>query len=290
MKRVSGFSVLSYTVISLFSLACVLPLLLVLMVSISDESSIMKNGYQFIPEQFSFVAYSMLFHDGSAIFRSYGISIFITVVGSIAALVITAMAAYTLANEQVKFRNGMALYFFITMVIGAGIVPWYIVCTRLGLSNNLLALIIPNLIFNPFNMFLVRNFMKGIPVSLKESAKIDGAGDIYILFRIYFPLCIPVLAAVSLFYALGYWNDWWNAIMLVENKSLYPLQYLLFRLQSELQMLSNLQVFSANQSLTPPTESLKMATAITTIGPIVLLYPFLQRYFVKGLIIGSVKE
>jgi putative aldouronate transport system permease protein len=202
---------------------------------------------------------------------------------------VTGMAAYSLANKRVVFRDRIALFFFFTMIFSGGIVPWYIMCTKLGLRNNIFALIVPGLLFNPFNLFLVRNFMRGIPDSLMESAKIDGAGDATIAFKIYFPLSLPVLAAVALFYALGYWNDWWNAIMLVDNKNLYPLQYMLFKLQSEAQMLKDLQFRGSSSNIKLPTESLKMSTVVVTIGPIVFLYPFLQRYFVKGLIIGSVK-
>jgi putative aldouronate transport system permease protein len=156
------------------------------------------------------------------------------------------------------------------------------------LTNNIWALLIPNLLFSAFNLFLVRNFMSGLPSALMESAKIDGANDITIAFRIVFPLCKPVLATVALFYGLAYWNDWWNAIMLVDNAKLYPVQYLLFKLQSDIRMLNEIQ--GANMGATsPPAESVKMATAVVTIGPIVLMYPFLQRYFIKGLVIGSVK-
>ena len=225
------------------------------------------------------------------VLNSYAISVVVTLFGTIIAVVITAMAAYTLANRNVKYRNGLSLFFFITMVFSAGIVPWYMICVRMGLQNNLLSLIIPNLLFSPFNLFLVRNYMTGIPDSLMESAKIDGANDIFIAFKIYLPLSVPAIATVALFYGLAYWNDWWNSIMLVDDSSLYPLQYMLYKLQSEIKALEMLQAIGVGGSQqTLPSESLKMATVIVTIGPIVFLYPFLQRYFIKGLIIGSVKE
>ena len=290
MKKTSVFNTINYTMITLFSLFCALPLVLLLMVSVTDEKSIIKNGYQFLPEKFSLEAYKMIFTGGHDIFNSYLVTIFVTVVGTLAAVMITAMAGYTLANKNVKHRDTLSLFFFFTMVFNGGIVPWYIICVKLGLRNNILALIIPSLLFNPFNLFLVRNYMKGIPDSLRESALIDGAGDIRIAFQIYLPLSTPVLAAISLFYGLAYWNNWWNAIMLVEKSNLYPLQYYLLKLKSELTMLTDLQGSSAVLStITMPTESLKMATALITIGPIILLYPYLQRYFVKGLMIGSVK-
>ena len=284
----SPWDVPIYLFLLVFSVFCAVPMLLIVMVSVTDEASIIKFGYSLIPAEFSVEAYKIVFRRGSSVLRSYTVTVFVTFVGTLLAVVITAMAAYTLANKHVKYRNGMAMFVFITMLFHSGLVPWYVMCRNLGLTDNVLALIIPSLLFNPFNLFLVRNFMKGIPDSLMDSAKIDGASDFRIAFAIFFPLSTPVLAAVSLFYALGYWNDWFNAIMLVDDKRLYPLQYLLLKLR-ELQTLAELQMAGMGSDFTVPGESLKMATAIVTIGPIVFFYPFLQRYFVKGLIIGSIK-
>ncbi len=272
-----------------FTLLCFLPMLLTFMVSITDETTIMRYGYSFIPKKISFYAYSLMFRDGSSVIRSYIISIFVTVVGTLSAVVITGLAAYTLANKNVKYRNVLGMYFFIPMVFGAGIVPWYLICNMLNLRNNMLALIVPGLLFSTFNMFLVRNFMSALPDSLRESATIDGANDIIIAVKIYFPLTVPALATIGLFYGLGYWNDWWNAIMLVDSEKLYPIQYLLLQLKSQIAMLKELQYLGGATGMTTPSESIKMATAIVTIGPIVLLYPFLQKYYVKGLVVGSVK-
>ena len=192
-----------------------------------------------------------------------------------------------MANQKVKYRNGFALYFFITSVFNAGLVPWYLICRQLHMYNNMLALIIPSMVFTPFNMFLVRNFIKDVPVALMESARIDGAGELRIATQICMPLCKPVLATVTLFYGIGYWNSWFNAIMLVDNSSLYPLQMLLMKIQSDIKMLT--MVNGASTGMVLPTESVKMATVVMTVGPIIFLYPFLQKYFVKGIIMGSVK-
>lgn len=275
--------------ILLFTLLCLLPMVLTLMVSITDETAILRNGYSFFPQKFSLYAYRLMFQGGSSVINGYLISILVTVAGTCGAVLMTGMAAYTLANKHVQYRGVLGMLFFIPMVFGTGMVPWYLICNQLGLRNNLWALLIPNLLFNPFNLFLVRNFMSGLPDSLRESATIDGANDMTIAFRIYFPLSLPVLATVGLFYGLAYWNDWWNAIMLVDSKKLYPIQYLLLQLKSQIAMLKDLQYMAGAINVTPPTESLKMATAIITIGPIILLYPFLQRYYVKGLVVGSVK-
>ncbi|WP_163878453.1 carbohydrate ABC transporter permease [Paenibacillus favisporus] len=289
MKKGSISRAMMYTGITLYSALCLVPMLLVLMISITDEDTILKNGYSLFPEKFSLYAYKVIFTGGTQVLQSYLISIFVTVVGTLLAIVVTAMAGYTLANKSVKYRNAMALYFFITMIFSAGIVPWYLINRSLGLTDNILALIIPSLLFSPFNLFLVRNFMNGVPDSLRESATIDGANDITIAFRIFLPLCKPVLATIALFYGLDYWNNWWNAIMLIDNKDLYPLQFMLLQLKSEISMINEMTMMAGASDVTTPTESVKMATAIVTIGPIIFLYPYLQKYFVKGLVIGSVK-
>lgn len=199
MRKFTLSKFLIYAVIALFTLICLIPMVLTLMVSFTDESVIMKNGYSFIPEKFSLYAYRLMFQGGSSVVRGYGISIFVTITGTALALLITGLAAYTLSNKNVKYRNVLSLYFFITMIFTSGVVPWYLICRAIGTRDNLFALLIPNLLFNPFNLFLVRNFMDGIPGSLRESATIDGANDAYVAFKIYFPLSVPALATVGLF-------------------------------------------------------------------------------------------
>jgi len=287
-RRFSVGSLFIYLALALFSAACLLPMLLTLIVSLSSEDSIVNHGYSLFPEQWSLDGYRTIFVNSKLIFRGYLISIVVTAGGTLMALLITALAAYPMSNPNVKYRNFLALYFFITMLFNGGLVPWYLMCAKLGLTNNLFSLIVPTLMFNAFNLFLVKNFMESLPGALRESAYIDGASDLRIAFQIYMPLCVPVLATVTMFYALAYWNDWFNAIMLVDNKKIYPLQYILFQLRSNLQMLSMLPT-NASTAYTLPAESTKMATVIITIGPIVFLYPYLQRYFTKGLIIGAVK-
>ena len=286
------FDICNYIVVTIVSILSLLPLLLVLIVSFTEERAIKANGYSFFPEGVTAAAYRMLFSENSLLLQSYLVSIAVTVVGTALAVAITGMAGYTLSANHIRYRNALALFFFVTMVFNAGLVPWYMVSTGLGLRNNLWALIVPSLLFNPFNLFLVRNYMKQIPDSLIEAARIDGANDLFIAFRIFFPLSLPVMATITLFYGIGYWNNWFNAIMLVDDQKLYPLQYLLFKLNSEINMISQMQSISGSAVSAEllPTESVKMATAILTIGPIVFFYPFLQKYFIRGLLIGSVKE
>lgn len=266
IDRITPYQVVNYVLISLFSVACILPMLLVFMVSITSDMAIKLNGYQLIPADFSAAAYKMIFSANSSVFPAYAVSLTVTTIGTLVAVTITGMAAFTLSNKSVYYRNSLALFFFIPMIFNAGLVPWYMVCRQLGLRDNLLALIIPSLLFSAYNMYLCRNFMNGIPASLMESAKLDGASDAIIAFKIYFPLSKPVLAAVSLFYGVAYWNDWFNAIMLVDNEKLFPLQYMLYQIRSQIAALQRLQPGVPVEDL--PGEALKMATAIVTIGPI----------------------
>ncbi len=281
--------IIVYIVVVLFALACIVPFVLVVIVSLTSEKSIVLNGYSFIPAEWSNVAYRMLFLSKSSVPRAYMVTGISTVVGTFVASLITFGAGYTLANRQCKYRNALALYFYITMVFSAGLVPWYMISKAIGAYDNMLALIVPSLMFSPFNMFLVRNFIVGIPYELNESARIDGAGEVMIAFWIYFPLCLPVLATIALFYAIGYWNNYFNAVMLINNQKLYTLQMLLFKIQSEITALQNLAAGALGAGNSPPKESFKMATSVITMGPIILLYPFLQRYFVKGMVVGAVK-
>ena len=287
-RKVTFGKVLLYLFTTLAAAFCLLPLLLMVIVSFTSEQAIVRNGYSFFPAELSLDAYRTLFENGAEVARCYLNSVGITAVGTMLAVIVTSMASYSLVNPSVRYRNGIAMYFFVTMVFNGGMVPWYMICTKVGLTENYFALLIPNLVFSPFNLFLVRNYMREIPLSLMESAKLDGANDGQIAFRIYFPLCKPILATVGLFYGIAYWNDWWNSIMLVSNSNMYTIQYYLMKLKSDLNFMRNLQGGGIGGGF-PPTESLQMATAVVTIGPLILLYPFLQRYIVKGLVIGGVK-
>ena len=254
-----------YLVVALFALICVLPFVLVIIVSFSSEKSITINGYSFWPSEWSAAAYKMLFLPSSSVPQSYLVTTIATVVGTVVASFITFGAGYTLANRSCRYRDGLSLYFYITMVFSAGLVPWYMMCKALNCYDNIWALIVPSLLFNPFNMFLVK-----------------------IAFGIYFPLCMPVLATIALFYAIGYWNNYFNAVMLVNDEKYYSLQMLLFKIQSQITALSKLSAGAA-VNVNPPKESFKMATSVITMGPIIILYPFLQKYFVKGMVVGAVK-
>ena len=287
LKRVTLPQMLIMLFLILYALVCVLPLIMVLSASFTNESILRSEGYSLLPRGFTLDAYKLLYRQSPEVVSSYGLTIFVTVVGTFLAVLISACTGYALANKDVYYRGAISMFLFLPTLISAGIVPWYMVNNLLGLRNNILSLIIPRLMFSVFNVFLVRNFMAGLPEAMRESAKIDGANDVRIALQIYFPLSMPVLATITLFYGLNYWNDWYNCIMLVSDTKLYPLQYLLFELQSRITEARELSQIGVNIML--PGEAFKMATVVVTVGPIVLLYPFLQRYFVKGITVGAVK-
>ncbi len=283
---------LLYAAILAFSVFCILPFVLVLSSSLTSEDAILQYGYNIFPRDFSLEAYRVLLVDASKIINGYKISIIVTVVGTLSSLLVTALLAYPLALKRVRYRKQLNVFTLITILISGGIVPWYIVCVKyLGLQDNLAALIIPYLC-QAWNVFLLRNYFQALPDELTESAKIDGAGEYRIFFQIIAPLSKPALATVGLFIALAYWNDWWLGLMLLNKVELQPLQLLLRTIQSNVEFLSTSVQGAEIVRMTGgrlPAEGLKMATCIVTIGPIVLVYPFIQRFFIKGLLIGAVK-
>jgi len=277
-----------YCSVTIFSILCIIPFWLLVAGSITRESDILVNGYQLFPKEISIEAYKLIF-TGNRVLKSYIISIKVTLLGTLISILVTSMLAYTVAVKGVKYANHIAFFVFFTMLFSGGVVPWYILTTQyLKLCNSIWGLILPYTV-NAWYMFLMRNFFRGIPDSIIESAKIDGANDIFILFRIILPLSLPALATIGLFYSLQYWNDWWLSLMLIEKDSMYPLQFLLRALVSNLMNVAT----SLNPNMrvleTPPAYSVRMATVVVTIGPIVFVYPFVQKYFVKGLTVGAVK-
>ncbi|MEK5437808.1 MULTISPECIES: carbohydrate ABC transporter permease [Paenibacillus] len=291
VRKFSFSQFLIALVIGLFSLACLFPFLMVISGSLSTEKDIMQYGYSIWPKTITFDSYRILLLGSNRIFEAYGVSTFVTVVGTILSLFLTSMGAYVMARRSFKYRNILSIFVIITMLFSGGLVPWYIVIVRyLHLKDTIWALILPSL-GNAFNMFLIRNFMLSIPEDLHESAKMDGAGEFRIYSRLIMPLALPVLATVGLFVALGYWNDWFLGLMFVDKQELQPLQLLLRTLISNVDFLKNSGNAAAMQRISAqiPSESIKMALTVITIGPIIFLYPFLQRYFVKGLMVGAVK-
>lgn len=285
------FNMISYSFLTVFSICCLLPFLLIVSGSLTSERFISENGYSLIPGEFSLKAYEVVFAVPESILRAYGVTIFITAVGTILGLFMSAMTAYVLQRREFKYRNVFAFYFYFTSLFSGGLVPWYILMVRyMGMKNNILALIVPSLL-NVIYIVIIRSFISTIPDSISESARIDGAGDFTIFVRLVLPLSKPVLATIGLFTALNYWNEWFNAMLFIDKNNMMPLQYYLYKMLSQMTMIRSLlsKVPQLAATVKPPEESFKMAMTVVTIGPILLLYPYLQKYFIKGIMIGAVK-
>lgn len=279
---------LIHFVLILFSILTLFPFILTFIVSISDEKSVASKGYSFLPTAFSLEAYKIIFSD-PLLYRAYGVTIIVTSVGTILSVILCALAGYAMSVKKVKYRNAFAIYFYLPMVFSAGLVPWYLVITKiLLLKNTLFALILPGLI-SPFNIFLLRNYFNTIPASLAESAEIDGASPIKTYFRIIMPLSVPIFATVGLFISLYYWNDWALTLWFIDTRNLYPLQFVMFKINSLIAFLRSNGGQSAGSAGSIPSETIQVATLFATIGPIILVYPFVQKYFIKGIMIGAIK-
>ncbi|MBW7456883.1 carbohydrate ABC transporter permease [Paenibacillus sepulcri] len=291
-KISTGSNVALNVMFWLISLACLFPLLLVVSVSFTDERSIVEFGYNIIPKDFTLYAYEYLFKDAEKIVRGYGISILVTVIGTVISLIVTSLFAYPISRKDMPYRNFLAFFVFFTMLFHGGLVPWYLTYSAAGLKDTLAALIIP-LLVAPFNIIIMRIFfMNTIPDSLIESAKIDGAGEFRIYARIILPLSLPVMATIGLFQTLAYWNDWYTSMVFINDDKLVSLQYLMYKVITQIQYLNSGMVdasVAGGELAKVPTETVRMAMAIIGIGPIIFVYPFLQKYFVKGLTVGAVK-
>ena len=279
-----------YIATILFALLCLYPLLLTIAVSFSKETSVTANGYQLIPAEFSLDAYRSIFGSmGRNILNAYKVTISVTFLGTLFSLLLSSAFAFVLTMKDFKPKDTLNLFLYIPMIFSAGLLPWYIVCTKYyHLSNQYYALILPAAV-NAFNIFLLRNFFKSIPWELREAAFIDGASYFKIFWQIYLPLGKVGLVTVGLFYALSYWNDYYLALMFIKKQNLYPLQYYLYNMLSSVQFLANQSNQSLGYNISVPLETTRMATICVTIGPIICLYPMAQKYFTKGVVVGAVK-
>ena len=284
------FDIITYGVVIIFTILCLFPFIMLISASFSDEQAILREGYGLLPKEPTTAAYKMIFDNPGSVARAYVVTIIVTASGTAAGIFLMSMAAYAMSNHQFKWRNFFSFFFFFTTLFNGGLVPWYIMITKtLGLKNNLLVLILPYL-FSVFYMIILRSSMNGLPDAIPESARIDGAGEFRILFQLIIPLSLPSIATIGLFLALQYWNDWYLSMMFITDTSLYSLQYLLYRTLGSIQGLKMAIANGARVDVSAmPTETIKNAMAVVATGPILLLYPFVQKYFVKGLTIGSVK-
>lgn len=281
-------------IVSIFAFLCVFPFLFVVIISFTDEVALARDGYKLIPAKWSLGAYRYVFESGDMLLRSYGVTIFVTVIGTIISLLFIAFYAYAISRKSFRYRNFFSFFAFFTMLFNGGLVPTYIIVTQfLSLKDTIWALILP-LAVNAFYIMILRTFYStSVPDAIIESGKIDGAGEFRIFLKLVLPLSLPGLATIALFSTLGYWNDWFNALLYIDNPNLVPLQSMLMRIETSMQfILQN----SQNSSLSlealrsMPQDTSRMAMVVLATGPIIFAYPFFQRYFIQGLTVGAVKE
>lgn len=282
------FSTFAYVVISIIAVITFLPFVVLIAGSFSAESTVIKEGFWFWPRDFSLEAYAFIFRYPGEVLSAYRVSILITVIGTAIGLLFSTMAAYVLYRKEVRYRNKLAFFLFFTTLFNGGLAPFYILITKYLELKNTLGVLILLPMFNVMFILILRSFIRGsIPEPLIESAKIDGAGEYRIFFQMVLPLSKPALASIGLFTALAYWNDWWTAMMFVDKEHLIPLQYMLYKMLSSVNMSSAMAQYAG--AIDQPKETFKLAMTVIATGPILLVFPFVQKYFVKGVTIGAVK-
>lgn len=273
--------------------ACVLPLIIVFSASITDEKTVTMYGYSLIPRDFSLEAYKYIFKNIMVVLRAYGVTLLVTIAGSTLSLIIISLYAYPISRKDFKYRSVFTFIVFLTMLFNGGLVPWYMVYVNvLHINDTIMALILPYLM-TPLYVLIMRTFfMTTIPEGIIEAARIDGAGEFQTFIKIVLPLAKPALATIGLFNVLTYWNDWYAPLLFINNEKLFNLQYLMYRVDKAILYLSNNagSINNATQIMANlPSQTARMAMAVIGIGPIILAYPFFQKYFVEGLTIGSLK-
>ena len=287
------FQVIIHIFLILLALCAVLPIWILVAGSITGEQELILSGYSFIPKTLSLDAYKYLFYKGADILRAYGITIFITIFGTAVSLLMTPLLAYPLSRKDFKARNIFAFLVFFTMLFNGGLVPQYIMWTTIfHIKDTYAALVLPNLLMTAFNIFLVRNyFTNSLPDALYEAAQLDGASELGIFARIVFPLATPVVATVGLFSGLAYWNSWTNALYYVQDPKYFGIQNLLMRIMKNIEYLRSgaSEMAAEGQTVTLPGNAIRMALAFIGILPIIVIYPMLQKYFIKGVVVGAVK-
>lgn len=293
-KDVIALNIIAYGFSTFLALVCLVPFLMVLAGSFSSEQAIVRNGFSLLPQDFSMEAYKTVFREPIVVVKAYATTIGLTLVGTFLGLCIQTMTAYVLARKEFEWRNVFSFFFYFTTLFSGGLVPYFLLIRQtLGLADSYLALLLP-LLFSVYNLLIMKSYILGIPESLVDAAKIDGCGEFRILVQVVVPLIKPALATVGLFIALAYWNDWYNAMLYIKDPDKYPLQYFLYQQVNNIEgykkLIANGTVSSAVvSSVNLPSETLKMALTIVVTGPIVLAYPFVQKYFVQGITIGAVK-
>ncbi|CAM3296145.1 putative aldouronate transport system permease protein [Paenibacillus sp. ov031] len=290
----NGWNVIMNILAGLFALICVFPFVFVVIISFTDEKALARDGYRLIPKEWSLAAYQFVWQSGDTLLRAYGVTILVTVLGTIISLILMSLYAYAISRKSFRYRRFFSIFAILTMLFNGGMIPTYMVVSQLlHLKDSIWALVLP-LAMNAFYIMILRTFYStSVPDAVIESAKIDGAGEFYTFMKIVIPLSLPGLATIGLFSTLGYWNDWFNALLYIDNPNLVPLQSMLMRIESSIQFI---QQNSANSSMSLaamqsiPQDTSRMAMVVLATLPIIFAYPFFQRYFVQGLTVGAVKE
>ena len=289
IREPRGLTAVFVLVITLFTLVCLFPFLLLISSSFMEEHEIITEGYKLIPKSWSLEAYRYVFNTPQQLINSYKVTILITIAGTFFGVLFMSMTGFVLNVKDFRYRNFFAFFFYFTTLFSGGLVPTYLLYIKyLGLKDNILSMIFPGML-SAWSIFLMRNFMKSIPDALYESATIDGANDWTIYLKIYMPLSLPALATVGLFAAIGYWNEWYNCMLYINDSDLFTLQYYLRTVVNKANMSDIINAGKTVNATNLPNQSVKMAVACLATGPILLFYPFAQRYFVTGLTVGSVK-
>lgn len=290
-KSMISFNIFGYIVIMLMAVICILPIWLIMVGSISDNTDILVNGYSFLPRVFSVEAYKMVFKYPKDILNAYKVTIIVTVIGTLICLSVCSTAGYVLSRRDFRYRNKLSFYFFFTTIFSAGLVPSYVLCVQyLKFKEYPYIALILSGAFSYFYVIIFRSFMSDIPESLGESAKIDGTNDLQIFWNVILPLSKPVIATIGLFAALGHWNNWYTAMLYCTNRKDYPLQYYLYSVLNSAIAIRDLGASVSAEALPAlPSETYKLAMTVVATGPVILFYPFVQKYFVKGMTVGAVK-
>lgn len=288
-----GFRVCAHIVLAFLCLLVVIPLLLLVASSFSNEQLLLSQGYSLWPKELSFSAYEYLFRGAGNLFQAYGVTLLVTAVGTTAGLLMTMLLGYALSIEDLPFRKLLSFLVFFTMLFNGGLVPTYMMYTNVfHIKNTIWALIVPYLLVNAFYVIIARSFFAtSIPKEVIEAARIDGASEFKALFRVVLPMSLPIMATLGLMIGLAYWNNWTNGLYFITDHSLYSVQQLLT------EMVNNLQAMQSGQfaNLDPealrnmPSTAMRMATAVMSVLPVMVIYPFFQKYFVKGITLGAVK-
>lgn len=290
---VKRFQVFATVVLAILAVFALLPIILIAIASVTDENVLVSTGYTFLPSKLSLDSYYYMVKQSQMILRSYGVTISVTLLGTMGSVLLTTTLAYPLARPDFRYRNLLAFFVFFTMLFNGGVVSSYIMWTRVfSIKNTIWAMVVPNYLVTAFNVFLVRNYYaNSIPHALVESAQIDGAGELQIFFKIMLPLAIPTVATISLFTGIIYWNDWVNGLYYISDSQLFGLQNLLIRIMNNIQFLkvSSNSALLGTQNVDLPGSSVRMAMAMIGILPIMILFPFVQKYFIKGVVLGAIK-